>query len=145
MEERNLKFIKLNDNWNADPVDPRPTIEISGSDVILSIYLNAYQFPQFSEDDIGRLIFYNCLQYTLHPLNDEGFYCFGQSRYKQFGVKWGEFYLVEESDWQESFPEPIVINKEIDPKTSKHYLFYFRDETFECIAESYEFFINPVK
>lgn len=141
-----MKFTKLNDNWNADPNAPYPTIEISDSDAIVSFHLNTIAFPQFIEGvDIGRLVFYNCLQYTLHPLNDEGFYVFGQSRYKQFGVEWGEFYLVEESDWQESFPNPIIINNEIDPKICKHYLFYFRDETFECIAESYEFSINPTK
>jgi len=94
METGDLKFIKLNDNWNADPNAPYPTIEISGTDVIVSSYLNAVQFPQFVEGvDIGRLVFYNCLQYTLHPLNDEGFYVFGQSRYKQFGSRMGRILL----------------------------------------------------
>ena len=71
--------------------------------------------------------------------NDEGFYCHNESRYAQYGVEWGEFYLVNESDWKTNFPDVQIIDGSIQTDGLNHYLFYFRDETFEVIAESYSF------
>jgi len=96
--------------------------------------MNAFKFKDFSEGDIGALTFSNCFQYRMGPPNDEGFNIFNQSRYKKYGVPWGEFYLVKDSDWQTTFPNPIIVASGLDTSVLNHYLFYLRDETFECIA-----------
>jgi hypothetical protein len=134
-----LEFIKINENWNAEPNAPMPTIEVIGSNLILSFYLNAFISEEFDEEDLGVLEFNNCLQYRLGAPNEDGFYIYNKSRYKKYGVQWGEFYLVQNSDWQINFPEPVFIDNSIKNEKLNHYLFYFRDETFECVSLSYSF------
>lgn len=130
-----IKFEQLNMDWNAEPNAPKLQIEIKGSDVLIEFYLNAFMFERFAERDKARMTFYNCLQYRNGAPNDEGFYYYGKSRFKKYGVKWGEFYLVHNSNWQEEFPNPIKVGGSSD--NLNHYLFYFKDETFECIASSF--------
>ena len=74
-------------------------------------------------------------------LDDEGFYVFGESRYKPFGVKWGEFYRVCGADWKNDFPDAIFVSKQPHDALS-HYLFYFRDGAFECVAKNYDLLID---
>ena len=59
----------------------------------------------------------------------------GQCRFGQ-SIPWGEFYEVsgdlrvnEVNDWVEVGPKN---------ECSKHYLFYFRDDTFECDANAWD-------
>ena len=130
-------FEQLNENWNADPNDPEVEISVVGNDVIVEFFLNAYQFEAFNEGDKAVLTFRDCLQYRYGSPNDEGFYDHDQSRYKSFGVKWGEFYVIHDSDWKSNFPDSISVSEQPLGEL-KHYLFYFRDGTFECIAKDYE-------
>ena len=129
----------MNDTWNAEPNMPNPCIEIIGADIKLSFLLNAFQYTQFSEGDIGIIRFHKCFQYRMGMPNDEGFHIYGQSRYKKYAVEWGHFYLVKDSDWEVNFPEAKIINSYISIENLRHYLFYFRDETFEVVAENYSF------
>ena len=124
---------QLNRGWNAQPNTPNPVIEIDGSDLRLSFRVNAFQFPDYDENDVLQLHFGGCWRYRLGPTNDEGWYR-GQCRFGQ-SIPWGEFYEVsgdlladEASDWIE-----------LGPPTpgSRHFLYYLRDETFECDAESW--------
>jgi len=141
-----IEFVQLNHGWNADPVFPDIQIGITGNNLTLSFYMNAYEFENYDEGDTGILTFYNFFQYRVGPPNDEGFYNFNQSRYKKYGVNWGEFYLVKNSDWQTNFPDPIKVNPDadIDIYNINHYLFYMKDETFECIAENWRFDVNKI-
>ena len=129
-------FTKLNDGWNAEPNAPEPVVEIDGSELRLSFLANAFQFAAYDEDDVLQLSFRGCWRYRLGPTNDEGWYM-GQCRFSQ-SIPWGEFYELsgdllagKASDWTD-FGSPSA--------NSRHFLFYFRDETFECDAESWEFF-----
>lgn len=134
-----MKFKQLNNKWGAEPNAPDPNIIIEEEKLILRFYLNAFIYSDYEEEDIGSLEFDNCYMYRLGATNDEGFYK-GQCRFSDSGIKWGEFYLLEDSGWEDSFPsDSIYNNKYIDKKTLKHYLFYFRDETFECMASDYNF------
>ena len=136
---KQIRFIQLNDGWNAEPNAPEPKIEISGTVLKLSFGLNYFVFDAFTDTDIGVLTFIDCLQYRLGPPNDEGFYNYGQSRFKKYGVQWGEFYCIENSDWLHEFPDKIVISEFKDQEEYNHFLFYFCDETFECIAKEWLF------
>ena len=112
-------------------------VVIDGSDLLVTFYLNSFQFPQFSLGDIGRLRFIRCQRYRLGDTNDEGWYR-GQCRFSKLAPRWGEFYEVQgdlhladcPKDWVE-IPEAHGI--------SRHFLFYFRDETFECDAIDWKF------
>ena len=133
----NTRFVKLSDEWNAEPNAPAPVVARSGNDVILEFDLNPFQFRKFSEGDRGRLVFRNCWRYRLGGTNDEGWYL-GQCRFSKTAPAWGEFYEVQGDLKLESSPSDwVVIGSEPYPPT-KHFLFYLRDETFECDAETVE-------
>ncbi|MEE0264719.1 MAG: hypothetical protein UD936_03745 [Acutalibacteraceae bacterium] len=133
--DNQIEFEQLNIGWNSEPNAPELSVSVEGADVVITFYLNAFEYHGYSEGDKAKITFHNCYQYRIGEPNDEGFYVYNRSRYKQYGVKWGEFYLVHGSDWQENFPAPVKVGVFAD--NLQHYLFYFKDETFECIASSY--------
>lgn len=126
-------FVKLNFEWNADPNVPEPSVRVEGWDVLVKFYVNPYLFSEFSEQEIGILRFANCQKFRLGSPNDHGWYL-GQCRFSKLAPEWGEFYAVAgnpelldaPADWQ---------NLQSDSHSGNHFLFYFRDETFECVAE----------
>jgi hypothetical protein len=128
-------FIKLNVDWNAEPNAPMPQVTVWDGDIVLSFFMNSFRYHQFSEGDIGQIRFRNCWRYRLGRVNDEGWYR-GQCRFSRLAPAWGEFYevggdlLLDQCppDWKE------VLGKD---DAQKHFLFYFRDEEFECDAESW--------
>ena len=128
-------FAKLNSGWNAEPNPPEPTVAVEGNDVLLSFFMNPFQFPEFSAGDLGTLRFANCSRYRLGPTNDEGWYR-GQCRFSGLAPAWGEFYEVSGDLLLEKAPSNWVV---VDPgrTASRHFLFYLRDETFECGANAW--------
>ncbi len=130
-------FEKINHNWNAEPNAPNPKIEVVINDILLSFYLNPFRFPEFQEGEVGIIRFKNCSQFRLGPENDEGWYQ-GQCRFSKVAPAWGEFYELSgdlklsecPSDWT------TVLS---DAKNTKHFLFYFKDNTFECDAQEWQF------
>jgi len=94
MPQGNLQFIQLNSGWNADPNVPLPRIELDSGDLLLIFRLNAFQFANFREDDLGILRFVSCTKYHLGGPNDEGWYL-GQCRFSKLAPAWGEFYRIQ--------------------------------------------------
>ncbi|MDN5001970.1 hypothetical protein ACFQZO_13840 [Bradyrhizobium sp. GCM10027634] len=132
-----LSFRKLNEGWNAEPNAPWPHVAISGHDVLLSFLLNPFQFTSFAEEDQGILRFSNCVRYRLGATNDEG-WSRGQCRYSKLAPRWGEFYEIAGCD--PHMMDPIDWELVGGTSTSsRHFLFYFRDETFECMAADWTF------
>ncbi len=132
------RFHRLNENWNAEPNAPNPTVKIQGQDVVLRFLVNSFQFPEFRNGEFGILRFVNCERYRRGSPNDEGWYL-GQCRFSKLAPAWGEFYLVEGDDELLQAPDDWRSVSPIgaDPASSvkRHFLFYFRDDTFEGIAE----------
>jgi len=132
-----LSFRKLNEGWNAEPNAPDPRVAVSGCDVLLRFLLNPFRFTCSAEDDVGVLRFVNSDRFRLGATNDEGWYR-GQCRYSKLAPAWGEFYeiigpgsqLMDPPDWQIAGGGST---------SSRHFLFYFRDETFECFADDWTF------
>ena len=130
------EFRQLNHGWNAAPNCPYPEVRVDGVDVVLSFGMNHFQFEAFQEGDIGVLRFSRCTRYRLGSTNDEGWYR-GQCRFSKIAPAWGEFYEVIgdrrfgecPNDWVQIGP---------DQSASRHFLFYLRDETFECEAMDWE-------
>ena len=130
-------FTKLNIDWNAEPNAPSPKVEVWEHDVVLSFLMNPFRYPQFKEEDIGQLRFRNCWRYRMGSVNDEGWYR-GQCRFSKLAPEWGEFYEISGDFLIDQCPEDWA-NVSRKEDTQKHFLFYFRDEEFECDAMSWSF------
>ncbi len=135
------RFIKLNEGWNAEPNAPDPTVKVSRTDVLLEFSLNPFRFPECDADDRGTLRFSACSRYRLGGTNDEGWYR-GQCRYSQIAPAWGEFYEISGTDVRVNEPKDWQIIDEAS-NSSRHFLFYLRDGTFECIAMDWRFDPQP--
>jgi hypothetical protein len=132
----NTTFVQLNAGWNADPNVPEPEVEVAGANIVLCFFLNAFQFSEFREGQKGVLRFLNVERYRLGATNDEGWYR-GHCRFSKSAPAWGEFYEVSGS--------PALLDAPADwnvlgagRSSGRHFLFYFRDSTFECVAERCE-------
>ncbi len=132
----NLIFKRLNDGWNAEPNAPYPQVEVSGFWIRLTFFLNPWAY-EAKEGEKGCLAFRHCSKWRLGATNDEGWYL-GQCRYSKAAPAWGEFYELLGEDDQQLSPADW---HELGPLTSKqrHFLFYLRDETFECFATEWMF------
>lgn len=129
------KFTKLNDGWNADPNAPNPAISTSNLTLTLKFKVNPWAHSGFVEGDEAEIVFSDCWRYRLGSTNDEGWYR-GQCRFSGLAPSWGEFYEIEgdvlidrgPADW-------VLLHPGANP--SRHFLFYFRDNTFECDAANW--------
>jgi len=133
-----MRWTKLNTTFDADPVDsPRVLAGERGVQVI--IWMNPSEEHDVLEGEKAEIYFRGAHCFRVGSPNDEGFYR-GQCRFSKSGLPWGAFYELHESGWETTFP---VDKRIISPASShanlKHYLWHFHDETFECIAEYYEF------
>ncbi len=140
-----MKYDQLNKNWNADPNSPMPEVSRMEDGVSLSFYLNAYLYDHIDEEAKGAIEFYNVHKYRLGPTNDEGYYR-GQFRYTNKQLPWGEFYELTNSQWQKDFPnDEVMVDDSMNKKKLRHFLFFFKDETFECLANDYSYsYLNSV-
>jgi len=132
----NTKFVHLNKNWNAEPNAPEEEIEVINNDLSLSFVVNPWAYEGFQENQRAKILFHGCSKWRNGKTNDEGWYS-GQCRFSKIAPDWGEFYEISGNLLLEKCPNDwhIINNK----SGNKHFLFYLRDTTFECDAESYEF------
>lgn len=129
-------FIQLNSGWNAEPNAPEPHVTVELDAVVLTFLANAFQFPEFTGGQFLRLRFAGATRYRLGETNDEGWYR-GQCRFSGLAPALGEFYEVsgdlkidQVSGWSDG---PVSQTVE-----QHHFLFYMRDETFECTASAWQ-------
>jgi hypothetical protein len=137
-------FRRLNDGWNAEPNAPDPRILVQGDEVRLSFFLNPFRFPQFSEDQRALLRFRGCHRFRLGPTNDEGWYR-GQCRFSGLAPAWGEFYEITGELLLDRCPNDWTPMNDMARGKTRHFLFYFRDQTFECDAVGYTFEPLPLE
>jgi hypothetical protein len=125
------RFIRLNIDWNAEPNVPSPEVSTDGLKLELRLLVTA---PS-RRDEVSqaiKLTFADCSRWRLSDVNDEGWYL-GQCRYGRSAPAWGHFYEIagenalrdQPDDWQQT-QQP--------GQGDRHFLFYLRDETFECTA-----------
>ncbi len=129
-------FIKLNKDWNAEPNAPDPRASVDKGDVVLEFLANSFQFPRFSEGQVLRLRFTRASRYRLGGTNDEGWYR-GQCRFSRLAPEWGEFYEVTGDLRLEQCPKDWIVVAGVSSEGLRHFLFYLRDETFECSASDW--------
>lgn len=130
-------FTQLNLGWNADPNAPEPNVSMEGVDIRLAFYVNSFQFPGFAGGSRALIRFRGCRRYRLGPANDEGWYL-GHCRFSRMAPAWGEFYQITGDSSVLLSPTDWVLVADSGNVAVNHYLFYLRDETFECVAESWE-------
>ena len=130
-----IYYVRITTNWNAHSVSPEIELQLQGLNLLMTIFLNAYVFDGFEEGDKANILFKNCSKYSLNICNDEGYY-YGQYRTNPSELPWGEFYEIK-SGLDREFPEPIV-NLTMDNSNKRHFIFFFKDETFECLAEDFQ-------
>jgi hypothetical protein len=134
-------FEKLNLEWDADSGAPEPRVHSGGSVLTLTFFLNSSN-PKFRECDRGEISFRNCWRYRLGYPNDEGWYQ-GHCRFRCLAQDWGDFYEVT-GDLLENGPKDWIVTQQFHSESSRHFLFYFKDETFECDADGWSFKVLPV-
>jgi hypothetical protein len=136
----NPTFKRLNEGWNAEPNAPEAEVAVIGSTVQLTFLLNPWAY-EAEEDEKGCLTFDQCSTWRLGSTNDEGWYA-GDCRYSNTAPAWGEFYELLGEDDQRLKPADW---HELTPCTpeQRHFLFYLRDNTFECFAAGWTFQRNP--
>lgn len=134
-----IDFVKISDNWNADPVSPEIELKVIGQNLEMIIFLNYFAFDNYTEGDKAIVTFQNCSKYSLNTCNDEGYY-YGQYRIKPDELPWGEFYEIT-NGLNKDFPKPVVDLSD-NHKEKRHFLFFFKDETFECLADDYKIEFN---
>ena len=135
-----MQWKKLNYDYDAEPNGPSAHVSVANRNLDLDFFLNHYLWPNLRPEARGRLTFNEVWQYRLGSTNDEGFYR-GQCRYSASGIPWGDFYELYDSDWRNTFPNDriCVASDLMNDHELRHFLFYLRDETFECIAKAYSF------
>ena len=140
MADRGTQFAKLNEGWNAEPNAPNPEIHIQDQTLVLTFYLNHQVFPGVKSGNIGELRFNGCWRYRLGPTNDEGWWM-GQCRCSLLAPKWGEFYHVDGDLRLDELPSDAWISLSACQvsESDRHYLLYFKDETFECDAADWSY------
>lgn len=153
-----LKFVKLQlgQGWVADPNAPEPqvSVEASAANVRFRSYrvlddnkptgilraLGLFSKPSTKfERTWSTLRFAGCSRWRWDSTNDHEWYkADGHGRYSGVAPRWGEFYELIGPD-----PDRDAVSWEkigTDTASSRHFLYYFRDETLEFMAEDWSFF-----
>jgi hypothetical protein len=92
--------------------------------------------------DRGELFFPNCWGYRLGPTSDEGWER-GQCQFRCLATQWGDFYEVKGDLLENRIDDWIVIGPR-SSESGRHFLFYFKDDTFECDAREWSFRVLPI-
>jgi hypothetical protein len=146
-------FTKLNDGWNAEPNGQEPQVSVGAGELLFTFLLNGLRYPECEAAEKGILRFPGCWRYRVGGPNEEGWYR-GQCRFSRLAPAWGEFYEVQGDLLLDFVPDPAAFRSrgvQLEPRplrwvtvgepepTSRHFLFYLRDQTFECDAADWSF------
>ncbi len=145
--KNNLK--QLNTSYQSDPNTANPNIELHKNQLTLKFQLNT-EMHEFKQTDIGKITFVKCLMVRVGSPNDEGYTSAQEEgvRYSPWNkidfpqIEWGSFYEVESSDWSsitdyEGYTDNKLMETVKDKSKFKHFVFFMKEATFECVAESY--------
>ena len=128
-----LSFQHLNLDWNAEPNAPYVNLVVDGGTARLSFLLNPWAY-EAQEGEVGTVSFVGCSRFRWDATNDHAWFA-GKGRYSGQAPKWGEFYEVIGDSRAVSEPDWDVLSP--DSPNSRHFLFYFRDDTIELVAQDW--------
>ena len=130
------EFIQQNIGWNAEPNAPEEHVRVLAPDVVLSFRPNQFKYPELAPFDRLDLRFANVVRYRVTQVNDHAWFG-GQCRFSEIAPNWGEFYEVR-GDFLEDLKETPWIDLQNDYEDARNFLFYFRDSTFETVADGWK-------
>jgi hypothetical protein len=142
MKTTSPSFVRLNFDWNAEPNAPEAKVDVAGATVVLRFVLNPWLYQQFVEEQRGSLTFAECRRWRLGSTNDEGWFM-GRCRYSGIAPEWGEFYEIVGDDLKRDVPLDWHRTGP-DKPGARHFLFYLKDSTFECLAMDWSFKAEPI-
>ena len=131
-------FFHLNPDWNAEPNAPDVRVSASGDVIEVRFILNPF-VCHAEVEEAAILTFTGCRMWRFGSTNDEG-WVRGQCRYSGHAPRWGEFYELSGEDALEPVPSDWA---SASGHGIRHFLFYFRDNTFECFAEDWALMRYP--
>ena len=131
-------YKKLNLDFDAEPNAPNPIVTENSESLSLTFLLNPFIWDNVKDDEQAKLIFNKVYAYRIGSPGSDNFKDF---RYFDSEIDNYGFYQIENSKWKSDFPDDkkIVNNTFVDSSDLNHFVFFFRDNTFECIANEYEF------
>lgn len=137
-----MKIQKLNKNWSAEPSFPLETITRTDDGIEVNFELNSLPYEYIEEGEKGKIEFYEVYAYRKAAPNLEEI-SKRKIPLKVDQIPFGDFYELLDSKWKTDFPSDKIIVDETK-KTSKlrHFLFFLKDTTFECLASDYSYTYN---
>lgn len=137
-----MKIQKLNKNWSSEPSIPLESIERTDDGIEVNFVLNSLPYEYIEEGEKGKLEFYNVYAYRKAASNSEEI-SKRKIPLKVDQIPLGDFYELLDSKWKTDFPTDKIIVDETK-KTSKlrHFIFFLKDATFECLASDYNYTYN---
>lgn len=120
---------------------PEPNVtklkpEMRDDNLIVIFPLNYHINNKIKETDRGELTFHNCKAWRYGAPNDESFYGLHEgTNYQQLGFEMDNLYEVEgfETDFIKQ-QSKLLVNP-----LNKHYLFFTKEGTLECLANNIRF------
>ena len=117
---------------------PLPHLLANGSRTLLLFYLKDDDSEGNRTESIALVQFHKCVSVKLGDPNDEVFH--GHPLYGK-GLEPYTAQIVQNSKWIEELEAINKVHSQYDPalwRSMNHYVFWFHDETFECVARAYE-------
>lgn len=140
-----MKSKKLNINWSIESNEADAKLTLDGMDVVLEFALNATDFEHIATEERGQLLFETVYAYRIHETTKDA-YLGGSYRFKSSLVPWGGLYELMDSGWIKDFPaDAIPVNASMSKKGLRHFVFFWHNSVFECVASDYLFkYLNSV-
>lgn len=137
-----MKIQKLNKNWSAEPSVPLETIKRTDDGIEVNFLLNSLPYEYIEEGEKGKLEFYDVYAYRKTASNLEEI-SKRKIPLKVDQIPLGDFYELLDSKWKTDFPtDKIVVDESKKTSKLRHFLFFLKDSTFECLASDYSYRYN---
>ncbi|MBX3569268.1 MAG: hypothetical protein KF914_14510 [Rhizobiaceae bacterium] len=157
-----LRFVelRLGEGWREEPNAPDPQVSVAASSVnvrfrcfkpipvnatrprgILAAFGRSSRKAPWFDEAWGVLTFARCSRWRWDATNEhEWFKEDGNGRYSGIASEWGKFYeLIGDDPIRDAVPwEQLAA----DCAAPRHFLFYFRDETLEFLADDWSFSLD---
>jgi hypothetical protein len=119
-----------------DTGTPSPHLMMNDHRAFLTFYVN--ELDDDSVEMLAVVEFNHCVSARMGAPNDEVFH--GHPLYGK-GFEFYAAQLVQNSAWLAQLETVNKVHRQYNPQrwqNLKHYIFWFHDKTFECIARSYK-------
>ena len=135
---KNIILKKINTNYGSDPNIAEPTLRLDENNLKLVFPLN-YMLFDFKEGQKATIEFKNVTAFRCGTPNDEGFDLNDNKVWNREDIgkiDWHSFYEVTGAP--KEYLDSFYKIDDQDFSDLKHYVFFMKEGTFECLAKSYK-------